>query len=133
MQQIVSHPQSYCVTRMASCSATSERFSKEQAQKSGTETEEYKNVNQNMEKIIKAINTNPGALGALTRQFMTHKWLDAQLDSKNITTMMLIQLALNRIENDASQYNQFIKMLNNITGLDHILSSLYGELYTIQY
>ena len=128
MQQIVSHPQSYCVTRMASCSATSER---EQAQKSGTETEEYKNVKQNMEKIKRAIDANPPALGALTRQFMTQEWLDAQLDSKGITSMKLIQLALNRIENDSSQHNQFIKMLKNITGLDHILSSLYGELYTI--
>ena len=113
---------------MASSSATSER---EQAQKSGTETQEYKNVNQNMEVIKRAIDANPGVLGALTSQFMIHKWLDAQLDSNNITTMKLIQLALNRIENDSSQHNQFIKMLKNITGLDQILSSLNGQLYTI--
>ena len=44
--------------------------STEQDHESGTETKEYKNGNQNMGKIIKAINTNPGALEALTRQFM---------------------------------------------------------------
>ena len=101
--------------------------SKEQIKRSGKDTEEYKVVISNMDKTIDAIDANPEAKERLARKFMENEWLSPNVKLEDLITLQLFQQALNRIENNAEEYDTFFTMLTNIIGLNHILPNLKCE------
>ena len=107
--------------------SSSQQDSRERASRSGTQTAEYIKVNANKGRVIETITVTPKAVASLSTKFMEKKWLPNH--AKDITEDKLITLALNRIENDADEHELFIKMLNDITGLDQIVTLLNGMSY----
>ena len=107
--------------------SSSQQDSGEQASRSGTQTAEYMKVKANMMKVIQTIEVTPTAVESLTTKFVEKEWLAAH--AKGITANDLILLVLNRIKNDADEHELFIKMLNDITGLDQIVTLLNGMSY----
>ena len=70
-----------------------------------------------------------GAREDLTQHFVQKRWLGT---SQNPSENELVQLALQRIKIDPSQYDIFLAMLRAIQGLDLILNVIttgQGEVY----
>ena len=100
------------------------QLSRQQAQRKGRNTAEYKKVKENMDGFIKAIQSIPDAVSALTTKFMEAEWLPTH--AREISANNLITQALNRIENDADEHQLFLSMIRGITGADQIVTMLNG-------
>ena len=112
--------------------SSSASSSKDKAKRTGKTTEEYQRVKENMNKLIDAVDLNPGATGRLTNQFIEKKWIDTHVNSQ-VTATDLVKLVIHRIETDAGDYQVFLQMLEDITvtSLKHILTNLNG-MYTLK-
>lgn len=60
---------------------------------------------------------------SLITQFQMKKWLDITTRASEKT---LVQVALGRIQQDARQFEIFVHMLRNVTGLEDILQRITG-------
>jgi hypothetical protein len=98
--------------------------SRQQAERKGRTTAEYKKVKENMDGFIKAIQSIPDAVSSLTTKFMEAEWLPTY--ARDITARNLITQALNRIENDADEHQVFLQMIRGITGTDQIMTMMNG-------
>ena len=81
----------------------------------------YDCVLSNLDSITRLLKGTPGAREALTVQYEQKKWLGVM---ENPMEKELVNLALTRIEQDPSQYDEFLTMLRNIEGMDLIVKRL---------
>ena len=86
---------------------------------SGKKSPQYEAVRKNWTMLVGALNVG-SALSDLLREVRSMGWIDktAKLDADG-----LVQMALNRIENNVGNYEVFIGMLKNVTGMDEALTS----------
>ena len=90
----------------------------------GKETREYKSVRKNWRTINDHLRVNEGARRSLAAEYKENAWIDITYDPE---VSEFTGLALNRIENDASQYRIFMGMLRNTEGMiDIIVSRIEG-------
>lgn len=89
----------------------------------GKETREYKSVRKNLRTINDHLRVNQGARQSLTEEYEEKEWIGI---AYNPAVSEFTGLALNRIENDASQYHIFMDMLRNIKGIDIVVSRIEG-------
>ena len=82
----------------------------------------YKVLNE-LDYITKTLKLISGAKDKLTRLYQQKEWLGIEARQAEEE---LVTLALNRIEQDPSQFDLFIDMLRNIEGMDLIVTTLTG-------
>ena len=90
---------------------------------SGKETREYRNILEHMGTICEHLRVNSRAKELLTIKYEERGWIDI---SESPDERTLVQIVLNRISNDVSQYHIFIKMLKAIKGMDIIVNKIEG-------
>ena len=73
--------------------------------------------------ITDALVSSPSARDRLTLLYKQHKWLDIK---EKPDESQLVTLALERIKQDPSQFDLFMKMLCGINGMDLIAATLTG-------
>ena len=98
--------------------------SRQQAERKGRTTAEYKKVKENMKSFIDTIDSIPYGVKHLTTKFREAGWL--ALYAKDISADDLIIQALDRIKNDAAEHQVFLDMLRDIVGTDQIVAMLNG-------
>ena len=91
----------------------------------GRDTPQYKVVLQNFATLIKTIESTPESLIDLKRKFITKTWLNPR---DEINANQLIRLALNRVETDVTNYDEFMEILKTVTGMDQIVGIIQNEL-----
>ena len=84
----------------------------------------YDCVLNNLDRVTSSLRATPGAQEALAVHYKQKKWLDV---TENPSVNDLVTLALTRIKQDSSQYDEFLTMLRNIEGMDLIVKMLYGH------
>ena len=84
-------------------------------------TEEYKKVLSNLSNIVSALQLIPSAKQTLRLKFKEEELLDLPSDP---TEEQLVYQALHRIDLDVYQFEVFIKMLDDIKGMDQIVQDL---------
>ena len=77
----------------------------------------------NLSSITEALQLNPFASQSVKQKFKGKGWLKI---AANPTAEELVTLVLGRIELDASQYGEFIAILNDVEGMDLIVKTLTG-------
>ena len=103
--------------------------SAEPTNRSGKNTPEYQRVMNNLSSITEALQLNPHASQSVRQKFKEKGWLSI---AANSTEQELVALVLGRIELDASQYGEFIAILNDVPGMDLIVKKLYGPLLQVR-
>ena len=76
---------------------------------------EYDKVRFNINNIITTLKSTPGATDMLTGMYKQKGWMNI---SVHPTEDQLVTLALDRIKQDSKQYDLFIDMLHDISGMD---------------
>lgn len=89
--------------------------------KSGRDTAEFQKMMNNTERLIKALQVNSGAYDSLCIKCEEKRWCPPSSDRSE---KKLVDLVIERIRQDASQFYLFISMLEDVIGLDQIVSSL---------
>ena len=84
----------------------------------------YDRVLSNLVSITDALESSPSARDRLTLLYKQHKWLDIKEKPEE---SQLVTLALERIKQDPSQFDLFLKMLCGIKGMDLIVATLTGS------
>lgn len=97
---------------------------KEEQERSGKSTPEYKYVLENMEKLKRGIEADNYAKETLCTKFQEARWID--VNAKDISAKSLVTKALDMIERSPTEHETFFKMLNDTTGLQDILPNLKG-------
>ena len=90
----------------------------------GKESKSYKSVLACFTDIIASLEANRPAKDALILEYQREKWISI---TATLTEKELVILVLDRISNDAGQYDIFINMLKNIEGMNLILNNLKGN------
>ena len=90
---------------------------------SGRDTREYTSVLGQMTTITDYLKVNNGSRDTLIQKYQQEQWIPIteQPDAGGLVT-----IALNRISTDARQYDVFIDMLKDITGMDIIVERIQG-------
>ena len=83
----------------------------------------------NLKSITQALQLNPHASQSVRQKFKEKGWLPI---AANPTEEELVELVLGRIELDASQYGEFIAILNGVPGMDLIVKKLSGPLLQVR-
>ena len=83
----------------------------------------YDRVLNNLVVITEALESSPSSLDKLTLLYKQHKWLHIKEKPEE---SQLVILALERIKQDPSQFDLFMKMLCSIKGMDLIVTKLTG-------
>ena len=84
----------------------------------------YKAVLSHLEALTTALRVTPGAEISLCLKFKELSWLPIVAEA---SANELVTLALNRIENDVRDYDVFIYMLRNITGMEQMVDIFAGS------
>ena len=87
------------------------------------ETREFRNILEQMGTICDYLRVNSRAKELLTIKYEEREWI-AIGEGPNEKT--LVEIVLNRISNDVSQYHIFIEMLKAIRGMDIIVNKIEG-------
>lgn len=90
---------------------------------SGRETEEYRSIEEHMEKIRTHLKVNKDGKESLTVQYVKRRWLDI---GESPDAKALVDKVLERVLNDVGQYDVFIKMLKDVVGMDIIKKKIEG-------
>ena len=90
----------------------------------GKESKAFKSVLACNTKIIECLKANRDAKDALNSEYKKRKWISV---ATTLNEEELVVLVLDRISNDAGQYNIFMKMLENIAGMNLIVDKLKGS------
>lgn len=88
---------------------------------SGKDTIEYQVVRSNISKITSALENTLGATKQLSELYKQNEWLSLAVDA---TETDLVNTALNRIKQEASQFKLFVGMLREIPGMDLTVKTL---------
>ena len=105
---------------MASKAETVCSQQKSPTKRSGINTLEYKIVRKNMATFVRSVEaTNTQEM--LQLKFSEREWTDPQPKKASYE---LLQIAIDRISNDASQHSVLLEMLHEISGLDQIKEKL---------
>ena len=89
--------------------------------KSGTNTDEYKKVQTNLNSIVESLESNKAARNSLHRAFKEKSWIKATDQSSPDKWILVV---LDRIRVNVGEYYEFMEMLGNIVGLDHIKTAI---------
>ena len=81
----------------------------------GRRTPQYLTVQENLEKLRRALKATDGAEESLLTIFKSRGWLDQLAQTK---ADGLLTKALNKIENKAENYEVFIQMLMQVSGIE---------------
>lgn len=95
--------------------------SPEVEESSGKETPEYKKVLSKIPEITSTLKQLPGAKEQLSELYKKHKWIAMET---NATETNLVNIALERIQLKSGQFELFVGMLKEITGMDLIVQNL---------
>ena len=87
---------------------------KETAQ-SGEKSVEYRKVQANLVSITKTLKANKGAAETLHQTLKQERWVG--LDDKS-SPSELMDIVLDSIRRNVTEYSKFMTILDNITGLD---------------
>ena len=79
---------------------------------------QYKAVLSHLEVLTTALRVTPGAESSLRLKFQELSWLAIGAEA---SANELVTLALNRIENDVRNYDVFVHMLRNVTGMEQMV------------
>ena len=74
-----------------------------------------------MNNIITTLKLTPGATDMLTGMYKQKRWMNITVHP---TEGQLVTLALDRIQQDSNQYDLFIDMLRDISGMDLIVKRI---------
>ena len=91
------------------------------ASSSGRDTPQYKAILRSFETITNCIIATPSAKQAIIRKFKMESWIDVNTDCSEDD---IVQCALERVQQNAFQFQQFISMLRNTTGMADIVRIL---------
>ena len=82
---------------------------------------QYKAVLSHLEDLTTALRVTSGAEISLLMKFQELSWLPigAEASAKELVT-----LALNRIDNDVRDYDVFVNMLKNVTGIGQMVNKI---------
>lgn len=80
----------------------------------GNETDEYKKVLVNLDKIVEALKANEGAKDSLYLKCTMKEWTELTANPNEVD---LLRIILNRIKDDIDMYYEFMDMLGNIPSL----------------
>lgn len=99
---------------------------------SGRDTPKYKKVLSKIPKITSTLKQVPGAKAQLSELYKKNRWIPMEADA---TETELVNIALERIQLKSSQFELFVGMLKEITGMDLIVETLEltGESLTYIY
>ena len=92
----------------------------------GKLTPQYKCVQQNYAKLTELLQTIPGIRTNLTAQLTAEGWFVP--GSPNGPTD-LVNLVLTTIQHNAAEYDNFIAMLQQCGGAEHIVTALLGAVH----
>ena len=92
-------------------------YGEESRSQCGEETLEHRKVRENLPSIISALKANKAACESLCIQLKQKTWVELTDDPPPKEMMNIV---LNRIKDDASQFHAFMAILNCTTGLDLI-------------
>ena len=94
---------------------------------SGEKSPQYEAVQKNWTMLVGDLNVG-SALSDLLREVRSKGWIakTARLDADG-----LVQMALNRIENNVGNYEVFIGMLKSVTGMDQAVRKITSEPHCI--
>ena len=84
-------------------------------------TSEYTAVLGHLKQLTESLRAIPGAEEALLVEFKQKSWVGIAIRA---TAKQLLDLALVRIRKDVRECRVFIDMLNNIEGMDQVVSSI---------
>ena len=82
---------------------------------------EYNSVLNNLNKIVDTLKSSPSAKETLTLRYKEKKWMDVR---EQLDEQALITIALQRIEMDCRQFDTFVSMLKDITGMDLVVKAI---------
>ena len=91
------------------------------ASSSGRDTPQYKAILRSFETIINCIIATPSAKQTIIRKFKMESWIAVNTDCSEDD---IVQCALERVQQNAFQFQQFISMLRNTTGMADIVRIL---------
>lgn len=94
---------------------------------SGKDSMAYKSVLAHIDTITSHLKVNSSAKGTLVTKYQQQGWLSITEtpDEKELVTM-----ALNRIAQDEKQYDIFMKMIGDITGMDIVAGKIKSKAVT---
>ena len=95
--------------------------SPEVEESSGKDTPKYKKVLSKIPEITSTLKQLPGAKEQLSELYKKNRWIPMEADA---TEMNLVNIALERIQLKSSQFEVFVGMLKEITGMDLIVETL---------
>ena len=93
---------------------------------SGKESKAHKSVLACNTDIIECLQANSSAKDKLILEYQKKKWIDINATPSEAK---LVTIVLNRIANDARQYDIFMDMLEKIEGMNLIVDTLKGNNY----
>lgn len=88
----------------------------------GKKTLEYKRVLTNLLTIVDSLNAHEAAKDSLCREFKQKQWIDVNKDDPPPDDLM--KVLLHRIELDVGTYDEFMAMLDSITGMDLVMKEI---------
>ena len=91
------------------------------ASSSGRNTPQYKAILRSFETITNCIIATPGAKQTIIRKFKMESWIAVNTDCSEDD---IVQCALERVQQNAVQFQQFLSMLRNTTGMADIVRIL---------
>lgn len=87
------------------------------------ESKAYKSVLAFTTDITDCLKANSAAKDALISKYQEQEWIDS---TTTLNEKELVTLVLNRISNNAGQYDIFMDMLKKIVGMNLIVNKLKG-------
>ena len=86
-------------------------------------TQQYQAVLENWGVLVRNLKAGR-ATGNLLREVRIKEWID---QTTELNADQLVQVVLNRIENNVKNYEVFIGMLNRVTGMDEAVRKITSK------
>ena len=94
---------------------------------SGKDSRAYKSVLAHIDTITSHLKVNSSAKGTLVTKYQQQGWLSiTETPNEN----ELVTMALNRISQDQKQYDIFMEMIGDITGMDIVARKIKSKAVT---
>ena len=90
----------------------------------GNQSPQYKSIQKHYASLVGLLKINSGTRSNLTDQLTTKGWL---VPGSSATPNNFIDLALERIKYNATEYDDFITMLQESGGAEHVVDDLLGS------
>ena len=92
-----------------------------EGKRGGKNTPEYKKMLNKMQRVIDALVVTPGAKQQLDVKCKEKSWFTI---SASVSEGELIEFVLERVNQNADQFDVFLSMLNKIDGMDQVVADL---------